>query len=225
MGACPNDVVHHEEVVGEALGLDDSELALESFARDRCDGAIPPLGALIGEPAESLDRALIIGKARRHDPADRNAILTSLGDLGSGTDRLGAIGKGARDVGGRTDPRIARGEVDTGLVGGGPLLEGRQRGVEMNGAKKPVARPVFRMRHDRAGGDRRGQVEPPGFGEYGVTILPGSELSVEVAGAAALEQAFQEGGVGREEDESVAVVRQLVLNTSSPSSPPFPSFQ
>ena len=66
------------------------------------------------------------------------------------------------------------------------------------------------MRHDRAGGDRRGQAEPPGFGKDGVALLPGSELGVEVAGTAVLEQAFQEGGVGREEDESVAVVGQLV---------------
>ncbi len=63
------------------------------------------------------------------------------------------------------------------------------------------------MRHNRAGGDRRGQAEPPGFGKDGVALLPGPELGVEVVGAAALEQTFQEGGVGREEDESVAVAR------------------
>ena len=170
-GRVLDDVVHHEEVVGEALGPDDRELALQSLARHRCDGAVSPLGARIGERAEPLEGVAGIGEAGRHDPADRDPVLASLRDLGGRVDRLGAIGKGARDVGSGTEPGVARRETDGGIVGGGPLLERRQRGVEMNGAKKPVTRPVFRVRHDGGGGDGSGKAEPAGFREHRVALL------------------------------------------------------
>ena len=113
-GGVADDVVHHEEVIGESLGPDDRELALQPLARHRRHGAVSPLGAGIGERAEPLEGVAGIGEAGRHDSADRDPVPASLRDLGGCVHRLGAVGEGARDIGVGTKPGVARRETDGG---------------------------------------------------------------------------------------------------------------
>ncbi len=202
----PDDVVDHEEIVGESLGPDDRELALQPLARHRRHGAVSPLGARIGERAEPLEGVAGIGEAGRHDSADRDPVLAPLRDLGGRVHRLGAVGKGARDVGLGPKPGVARRETDGGVARADPLVERRQRGVEMDGAEQPVTRPVFRVGHDGGGGDGGGKAEPAGFREHRVALLAGAKLGVEVTRTAQAEDTLEKGGVGGEEDEAVAVV-------------------
>ena len=187
------------------------ELVLEPVARHRGDGAVAPLGALVGEGAELLEGVVRVGEPRRHHAADRDPVPAALGDLVGGADGLGAVGELALEVGGGAEPGVAGGETGGRAVGrsGGRtvgMLEGGERGVEMDGAEETVARPVLGVRRDDGVGGDDGQPEPARRGEDGVALLAGAELGVEVAGAARAEEALEEGGVGGEEDEAVAVV-------------------
>ena len=66
-GPVLHDVVHHQEIVGEALPGDDAELVLQPVAGHRRDGAVAAPGALIGQRAEPPEAIVGVGEARRHD--------------------------------------------------------------------------------------------------------------------------------------------------------------
>jgi hypothetical protein len=88
------------------------------------------------------------------------------------------------------------------------LLEGGDSGIEMDGAEEAVALPVLGMRRDDGVGGDDGEPQPARRGEDGVALLAGAKLGVEVAGAALVEDALEEGGVAGEEDQPLTVVRE-----------------
>ena len=196
-GAVLDDVVHHQEIVGEALHPDDAELVLQPVPRHRRHGAVAPHGAGVGQRAELLKRVARVGETRRHHAAERDPVRAALGDLGGGAHGLGAVRELAREVVGRAEPGVAGG--DEGRI------ERREGGVGVDGAEQPVAAPVFGVRHDDGVGDGGGKPQTPRRGQHGMAFLAGAELGVEVARAAQTEDALEEGGVPGEEDEAVAV--------------------
>ena len=170
---------------------------LQPVARHRRHGAVAPLGALVGQDAEPLEGVARFGEPRRHDAADRDPILAALGDLGGGTNGLGAVGELAREVSGGAEPRVAGGEA----LG----RAARQCRVQVDGAQQPVAAPVLGVRRDHGvGGDDR-QAQPPRRREHRVALLPRLQLGVEIPWTAQPENALEEGGVAGEEDQAVAV--------------------
>jgi hypothetical protein len=70
----------------------------------------------------------------------------------------------------------------------------------MDGAEEAVPLPVLGVRRDDGVGGDDGEAKPARGGEDGVALLAGAELGVEVAGAAQVEDALEEGGIAGEED-------------------------
>ena len=165
------------------------QLVLQPVAGDRGDRAVAPLGAGVGQGAEPVEGVVRVGEPRRHHPADRDPVAAALGDLGGGPQRLGAVGEVAGEVGRRARARPRRAGPAR------PRVERRERGVAVDGAEQPVAGPVLRVRHDDRVGDHAREAEPAGRGEYGVALLAGLQLGVEIARAARAEDAVEEGGV------------------------------
>ncbi len=118
-GAVLHDVLHHQEVVGEAFLPDDAELVLQPVMGDGRDGAVPPLGAGVGEGPQPPERLVGLRQARRHHPAFGNAILAALRDRLGLAHGFGTVGKETDEVGGGAEP---------GVAGGGGRADGRTGG-------------------------------------------------------------------------------------------------
>ena len=227
-GAVLDDVLHHQEVVGEALLPDDAELVLQPVAGDRRDGAVAPLGAGVGEGAEPPERLVGLRQARRHHPAVGNAILAALRDRlglrapprdsrerdGRGRPRGGARRRGARWSGGRADAAdgfAAAASNSDSVV------------FKMNCTQEPVASPVLRVRHHDGVRHRGRDAETAGGGEHGVARLAGHQLGVEIARSARRGDALEEADVAREKNETGAVGCQRGRITPSIRPPVRPS--
>ncbi len=101
-----HDIVHHEEVVGELHLADDRQLVLQPVAGDRRNGAVPPLGALVGQRPEPLEGVVGVGKAGCHYSPARSAAGTRHRSAISSAraQRLGAVGEVAGEIGGGAEP-------------------------------------------------------------------------------------------------------------------------
>ena len=150
-GAVLDDVLHHQEVVGESLLADDAELVLQPVASHRGDGAVAPLGAGVGEGAEPPEGLVGLREAGRHDPALGNAIGAALGDRLRLAHRLGAVGEEADEVGGGAEPGVAGGGTAERRNGGTfPLPPFRRSAVPPSSAESVVLRWIARRRRWRA---------------------------------------------------------------------------
>ncbi len=198
-GSVLDDVLDHQEVVGEALHPDDGELVLEPGPGDRRDGAVTPRRARVGQRAQLGLGVLRFGVSGRHDPVtDRNPVAAPLGQLAGAVERVGYVGKVAGELVGGFEPRFAGGRADRRTVL-------RQRGVIRDRHQQPVPGPVLRMREPGRVGDHRRDAEPARRGEHRVASRAGRELRVHVARARARDDPLEERDAGGEKEQGIAV--------------------